>query len=290
VEELRALRAFERIEQLKSEKAWSFRQPKKQRIGAAPKAHWDHLLDEMVRPSSLLSFPLLTLVFPRRDGSRPTSGKNIVGRSRRLIRSLEQSRHGIVHRQKTDLRTASKLDLPTSSPSTTSLHRPRSPVSRRSCRLQKTSRWQVSTKSQSSRRASRNDWPRSSQRASQRRRAIWTPMEKQMRMEKRRMRVDQLLPSPSRSKERSSSPRHPQLPRTPSAPKQQHSTSRLSSRSAHPSSNSVPKSPSSTLAPSRHSTTMSPPPSPTSSPTFRSTVTPMRPTSATRSRRRGQGG
>lgn len=47
-EELRAIRAFERIEQLKGEKKWSFRQPKKQRPGVVPKAHWDHLLDEMV--------------------------------------------------------------------------------------------------------------------------------------------------------------------------------------------------------------------------------------------------
>jgi chromatin modification-related protein VID21 len=47
-EEVRGLRAFERIEQVKAEKAWSFRQPKKQRAGTAPKAHWDHLLDEMV--------------------------------------------------------------------------------------------------------------------------------------------------------------------------------------------------------------------------------------------------
>lgn len=47
-EEVRANIAFERIEQLKAEKAWTFRQPKKQRIGQVPKAHWDHLLDEMV--------------------------------------------------------------------------------------------------------------------------------------------------------------------------------------------------------------------------------------------------
>lgn len=46
---MRAIRAFEKIEQLKAEKAWSFRQPKKQRVGLVPKAHWDHLMDEMVR-------------------------------------------------------------------------------------------------------------------------------------------------------------------------------------------------------------------------------------------------
>ncbi|GAA6005648.1 hypothetical protein JCM10207_005282 [Rhodosporidiobolus poonsookiae] len=47
VDEMRAIRAFERIEQLKQEKKWSFRQPKKQRVGVVPKAHWDHVLDEM---------------------------------------------------------------------------------------------------------------------------------------------------------------------------------------------------------------------------------------------------
>ncbi|KAM0793146.1 hypothetical protein ACM66B_000622 [Microbotryomycetes sp. NB124-2] len=47
LEELRAIRAFERVEQMKADKAWSFRQPKKQRIGLVPKAHWDHLMDEM---------------------------------------------------------------------------------------------------------------------------------------------------------------------------------------------------------------------------------------------------
>ena len=52
IDEARSVRAFERIEQLKNDKQWSFRQPKKQRTGVVPKAHWDHVLDEMVRPSS----------------------------------------------------------------------------------------------------------------------------------------------------------------------------------------------------------------------------------------------
>ncbi|BGP04928.1 Chromatin modification-related protein EAF1 [Rhodotorula toruloides] len=46
-DEMRSIRAFERIEQLKAERKWSFRQPKKQRTGVVPKAHWDHVLDEM---------------------------------------------------------------------------------------------------------------------------------------------------------------------------------------------------------------------------------------------------
>ncbi|GAA95301.1 uncharacterized protein L969DRAFT_92439 [Mixia osmundae IAM 14324] len=45
--ELRALRAQERIEQLKADGLWSLRQPKKQRGPAVPKAHWDYLLEEM---------------------------------------------------------------------------------------------------------------------------------------------------------------------------------------------------------------------------------------------------
>ncbi|GAA5968990.1 hypothetical protein JCM21900_002091 [Sporobolomyces salmonicolor] len=47
IDEMKAIRAFERIEQLKAEKRWSFRQPKKQRVGVVPKAHRDYLLDEM---------------------------------------------------------------------------------------------------------------------------------------------------------------------------------------------------------------------------------------------------
>ncbi|BGP12918.1 hypothetical protein JCM10213_004337 [Rhodosporidiobolus nylandii] len=47
IDEMRAVRAFERIEQLKQEKKWSFRQPKRQRVGVVQKSHWDHVLDEM---------------------------------------------------------------------------------------------------------------------------------------------------------------------------------------------------------------------------------------------------
>ncbi|GAA6060383.1 hypothetical protein JCM10212_004636 [Sporobolomyces blumeae] len=47
LEEMKSIRVFERIEQLKADKKWSFRQPKKQRTGVVPKAHWDYLLDEM---------------------------------------------------------------------------------------------------------------------------------------------------------------------------------------------------------------------------------------------------
>lgn len=48
-EEARSLRVFERIEQLKQEHKWSFRQVRKQKTGVVPKAHWDFVLDEMVR-------------------------------------------------------------------------------------------------------------------------------------------------------------------------------------------------------------------------------------------------
>ena len=40
---------MERIEILKDEGGWSFRQPKKQRsLGGTGKSHWDFLIDEMV--------------------------------------------------------------------------------------------------------------------------------------------------------------------------------------------------------------------------------------------------
>jgi chromatin modification-related protein VID21 len=47
--ELRLIRTIERIDLLKNDGRWSFRQPKKQRgIGGSVKSHWDYLLDEMV--------------------------------------------------------------------------------------------------------------------------------------------------------------------------------------------------------------------------------------------------
>ncbi|KDN33960.1 hypothetical protein RSAG8_12945, partial [Rhizoctonia solani AG-8 WAC10335] len=45
--ELEYTRAMQRIEQLKQDGAWSFRQPKKQRGPVLPKTHWDYLMDEM---------------------------------------------------------------------------------------------------------------------------------------------------------------------------------------------------------------------------------------------------
>ena len=42
------MRALERIEKLKQEGRWSFRQPKKQKGPVLAKSHWDWLLDEMV--------------------------------------------------------------------------------------------------------------------------------------------------------------------------------------------------------------------------------------------------
>ncbi|RPD66336.1 hypothetical protein L226DRAFT_557464 [Lentinus tigrinus ALCF2SS1-7] len=48
IKELRLLRVFERIEKLKEDNAWGFRQPRKQRgLGGLNKTHWDYLLDEM---------------------------------------------------------------------------------------------------------------------------------------------------------------------------------------------------------------------------------------------------
>jgi chromatin modification-related protein VID21 len=47
-QELRHIRAMERIEAKKAEGRWSLRQPKKGRGIAVVKAHWDYLLEEMV--------------------------------------------------------------------------------------------------------------------------------------------------------------------------------------------------------------------------------------------------
>ncbi|KAG9099183.1 chromatin modification- protein VID21, partial [Ceratobasidium sp. 392] len=45
--ELKYTRATQRIEQLKLDEAWSFRQPKKQRGPVMSKTHWDYSMDEM---------------------------------------------------------------------------------------------------------------------------------------------------------------------------------------------------------------------------------------------------
>lgn len=47
--ELRLIRTIERINTLKDEGRWSFRQPKKQRsVGGSVRSHWDYLMEEMV--------------------------------------------------------------------------------------------------------------------------------------------------------------------------------------------------------------------------------------------------
>lgn len=84
IDEMRAIRAFERIEELKAERKWSFRQPKKQRTGVVPKAHWDHVLDEMVSPVRRRNFRRDCVLIPPRKysaGCRPTFVKNGAGRS-----------------------------------------------------------------------------------------------------------------------------------------------------------------------------------------------------------------
>jgi len=61
--ELRLIRTMERIEQLKNDGRWSFRQPKKQRgVGGLVKSHWDYLIDEMV--GVLIFFPSLPIELP----------------------------------------------------------------------------------------------------------------------------------------------------------------------------------------------------------------------------------
>jgi chromatin modification-related protein VID21 len=46
--EVKFMRVMQRINQLKAEGLWSYRQPKKQKGPSLPKSHWDYLLDEMV--------------------------------------------------------------------------------------------------------------------------------------------------------------------------------------------------------------------------------------------------
>lgn len=107
IDEMRAIRAFERIEELKASKAWSFRQPKKQRTGVVPKAHWDHVLDEMVGPAD----PVLHLTaeetdhtarFPQRwmhtDFRQETRWKvvtayNLASACRAYVRAAADDRH-----------------------------------------------------------------------------------------------------------------------------------------------------------------------------------------------------
>ncbi|KZV69466.1 hypothetical protein PENSPDRAFT_735350 [Peniophora sp. CONT] len=81
--ELRLVRTFERIDALKLEGKWSFRQPKKQRgIGGLGKTHWDYLLDEMMwmrtdfreerRWKIAIAFDLSTAVLEwHKAGTRP---------------------------------------------------------------------------------------------------------------------------------------------------------------------------------------------------------------------------
>ena len=66
--ELRLIRALDRIEGLKREGRWSFRQPKKQRgVGGLTKTHSDYLMDEMVRLS--LCLPCNPLYVTEMDAS-----------------------------------------------------------------------------------------------------------------------------------------------------------------------------------------------------------------------------
>ena len=58
--ELKLIRVFERIELLKDQGRWGFRQPKNQRgVGGLAKSHWDYLLDEMVRGIGIVSVIVL---------------------------------------------------------------------------------------------------------------------------------------------------------------------------------------------------------------------------------------
>lgn len=77
--ELRLMRALERIEKLKQEGRWSFRQPKKQKGPVVAKSHWDWLLDEMVCVFFSTSLYKLRL-FAYRNGCALISVKSDAGR------------------------------------------------------------------------------------------------------------------------------------------------------------------------------------------------------------------
>lgn len=63
-QELELQRTMERIDALKAQNLWSFRQPKKQKGPAVHKTHWDYLLDEMVCiPSAVTLLAELTVAF-----------------------------------------------------------------------------------------------------------------------------------------------------------------------------------------------------------------------------------
>lgn len=65
---------MERVEALKREGRWGFRQPRKQRgVGGTIKTHWDHLMDEMV---SLVEKRTRALLILHRNGCGLTLGKS----------------------------------------------------------------------------------------------------------------------------------------------------------------------------------------------------------------------
>jgi hypothetical protein len=89
VDELQMARALEVLERLKAEKAWAYSQIKKPRVAPVQKAHWDHLLDEMVRSfrsrcAILLQQYDLYLPLSRR-GCRSIFARRDVGKSPLLI-------------------------------------------------------------------------------------------------------------------------------------------------------------------------------------------------------------
>ena len=77
--ELRLIRTIERIELLKNDGWWSFRQPKKQRgVGGLVKSHWDYLMDEVVGPfypASFLNIADLHQKWMRLTSARKEDGK-----------------------------------------------------------------------------------------------------------------------------------------------------------------------------------------------------------------------
>ena len=80
IQELKGLRAMEKVEQLKNENRWSFRQIKKQKAPPVIKSHRDYLLEEMVCRDCPVQMTGVQFQC-RRNGCKPISSKNPAGRS-----------------------------------------------------------------------------------------------------------------------------------------------------------------------------------------------------------------
>ena len=80
-DELMFMRGMEKIDKLKQDSMWSFRQPKRQKNPTNVKVHWDYVLDEMVGLRSLSFVAFELMLFSCRNGCGPISARNASGSS-----------------------------------------------------------------------------------------------------------------------------------------------------------------------------------------------------------------